>query len=76
MVRELKEGIMNAQQIKNYMRNQLEFRFPYFDTFNCGEVDMTKLAEDAAQELDLYENDEVPEEVFEIAFEVAEDYEG
>lgn len=43
----------------------------------CGEVRTTTLAEDAADEFDLYEDDEytIPECVFELAAEVADWYE-
>lgn len=41
----------------------------------CDEVNLTQLAEDAAQEFDLYEDDSdatIPEWVFELSSEVAE----
>ena len=66
---------INSNNIKAYMRSQLDLRPEYFDTYNCGEINMTLLAEDAAQEFDLYEDDVISEGIFEIAFEVAEEYE-
>ena len=67
---------MNASKIKAYMREQIESRPKYFDTFDNGEINMTLLAEDAAQRFNLYTDDEIPEDVFEIALEVTEEYEG
>ena len=61
----------NERKIAKYMRDQIELRPEYFDTFKSGEVNMTKLAEDAAQEFDLYdEYGDTPEEVFELACDV------
>lgn len=55
---------MTTEQIKvkRWMRIHLS---EYVD--ECGELDCTKLAEDAAQEFDLYEGDDcdIPEWVFE-----------
>lgn len=44
---------------------------PEYD--DCGEVNCTKLAEDAAEHFDLYgDDDEIPEELFEIATQIAD----
>jgi hypothetical protein len=45
------------------------------DHLDCGEVNSTKLAENACQEFELYENDNdatIPEWLFELSVKVAE----
>ena len=56
-------------RIRQYMRQVVEdHRDPL-----CGEIDITGLAEDAADEFDLYdENDEPQERLFDLAFEIYE----
>lgn len=64
---------MSPQQVKKWMRNQLTLRPGFYDVFNSDEVNSTKLAEDAAHCLNLYDGDEIPEEIFEIALEISEE---
>jgi len=65
---------MNKRRIEKYMRDQLEIDPDFFDIYDCHEVNSTKLAEDAADELDLYdENDKISQEVFEIALKISEE---
>ena len=64
---------MNTKQIKQYMLDCL-VSGEYID--DAGEVELTQLAEDAASLFDLYDdNDDIPEEVFELAFQVAQTWE-
>lgn len=67
----------DSEIVSRYMQDQAETRHGDFDPHNCGETNATLLAEDAAAHFDLYETDgeTIPEEVFEIALEVAEMYE-
>ena len=64
---------MNTKQIKQYMLDCL-VNGEHVD--DAGEVELTQLAEDAASLFDLYDdNDDIPEEVFELAFQVAQTWE-
>jgi len=64
---------MNTKQIKQYMLDCLVSGEHVDD---AGEVILTQLAEDAASLFDLYDdNDDIPEEVFELAFQVAQTWE-
>ena len=57
---------------KSFMVKNLE---EYID--QCNEIDCTKLAEDAANEFNIYEDEinyEIPEWVFDLAVEVGEKY--
>ena len=61
--------------IKNWMRGELaQFKNDYL---NCGEINCTLLAENCADVLNLYIGDEytIPEEVFDLAVDVAEEFE-
>lgn len=62
--------------IRKWMFRQLDhFRKDYLD---CGEVNATVLAENAAHEFDLYEENAdatIPEEVFDMAVEISEQFE-
>lgn len=42
---------------------------------DAGEVELTQLAEDAAATFGLYDGDDIPEEVFELAYQAGEWYE-
>ena len=55
-----------------WMKNQLRHEAETYDY--GGDINCTKLAEDAAEELDLYENAEcdIPDEVFDAAVDAAE----
>jgi len=54
--------------VRRYMREVIEdHRDPL-----TGEVSLSTLAEDACQHVDGYENDDIPERYFELAFEVDE----
>ena len=59
--------------ITNWMIRELDDDYDSYD--DCGEINTTLLAENCAQDLNLYEEDDetIPEEVFEIAFEVSEE---
>jgi len=57
----------NTKQIKNTM---ISFVAEYTDS-RTGEIDCTKLAEETCCALNLYEGDDIPEYLFEMAFEVA-----
>ena len=64
---------INVDRVSTYMESQIEARYADFDPWNCGEINSTLLAEDAAREFDLYgDKDKVPERLFEIAFDVVE----
>lgn len=58
-------------KIKRWMKRDLSHHPQEY--FDCGEVNATKLAENVAQAMELYEGDDdkIPEEVFDIAAEVA-----
>ncbi|MBN2003930.1 MAG: hypothetical protein JXA21_11295 [Anaerolineae bacterium] len=56
----------NLKRIARYMRNNAG---DHLDR-RTGEYNMTALAEDAAQHFDLYAGDDVPEELFDVAYEV------
>lgn len=61
---------MERKQVAHWMRLRVD---DYVD--GCGEVNCTKLAEDAADALDIYEDRveyAIPEFVFEVAFETSE----
>lgn len=71
---------MNERAIKiqalRWMKNTLRFDFESYD--DCGEVNCTKLAEDCAEALNLYEDDvdfEIPEVVFDAAVDVSRSFE-
>lgn len=56
---------MNEKEVKSWMIRNAELD-------DCGEVNCTQLGESAAQQFNLYEGDDIPEEVFELAFEAAQ----
>lgn len=70
---------MNNEEIKKarvWMKNALLYDYESYD--DCGEVICTKLAEDCADELNLYENEDegtISEDMFELAVDVANWYE-
>lgn len=66
---------MDEKAVRNWMIQELEFNQD--DYLDCDEINCTSLAENAAQALDLYQGDdaEIPEEVFDLAVEVAEQFE-
>lgn len=62
---------------KRWMKDEL--RWNARDYSDCGEINTTKLAENCADCLNLYvdeasENYDIPEEIFDLAFEVAEEF--
>ena len=59
---------MNEQKIRSYMRHNIS---DFVDPIT-NEVNDTLMAEGAAIVLDLYINNEIPERVYEIAYEVCE----
>ena len=63
---------MNVKQVKQYMMDCL-IAGEHID--DAGEVELTQLAEDAASALDLYDGDDIPETVFELAYQVAQKWE-
>jgi hypothetical protein len=67
---------MDTKAIRAWMRQQLDNPSGDYDEpfDSAGEPDCTTLAEQAANEFSLHEFDSgtIPEEVFELAFEVAE----
>ena len=63
---------MNTKQIKQYMLDCL-VNGEHVD--DAGEVILTQLAEDAASAFDLYDGDDIPEEVFEMAYQVSQEWE-
>jgi len=63
---------MNTKQIKQYMLDCL-VNGEHVD--DAGEVILTQLAEDAASAFDLYDGDDIPEEVFEMAYQVSQKWE-
>lgn len=59
------------RKIRTYMRSIVS---EHVDP-RTGEVNLTELAEDTCNDLNLWVNDEdIPEDLFEVAFEVADDY--
>jgi hypothetical protein len=66
---------INVPKVKAFMRSEVNTRFDDYDTYNSGEVNSTFLAENTAQEFNYYEGDDIPEVLFEIAYEIAEEYE-
>lgn len=61
------------KRVKEWMGHQL-FANTY-DYFDGIDVDLTKLGEDAAETFDIYENvADIPEWVWEVAFEVSEEF--
>lgn len=59
----------------SHVRRARKFMFLRVDDYRdgCGEINCTGLAEETAHYLDLYENySDIPEWVFELAFDVAE----
>lgn len=65
----------DLERAKSWMNKALTYETN--DYLDCGEVNCTKLAEDAAEALELYADEEatIPEEVFDLAAEVAEEFE-
>ena len=63
---------MNTKQIKQYMLDCL-VNGEHVD--DAGEVILTQLAEDAASAFDLYDGDDIPAEVFEMAYQVSQKWE-
>jgi hypothetical protein len=66
--------MMTAKEYKaatEYMKDQLENFFDRYDTYGDGESNLTHLGQNAAATLDIWDGEEAPEEMFEIAFEVA-----
>lgn len=66
----------HPNKIRNWMRREIRHHASiYIDEFN--EINATKLAEDCANEFDLYEDDDctIPQEVFDIAADVALNWE-
>ena len=63
---------MNTKQIKQYMLDCL-VNGEHVD--DAGDVISTQLAEDAASAFDLYDGDDIPEEVFEMAYQVSQKWE-
>lgn len=63
---------MNTKQVKQYMLDCL-ISGEHIDA--AGEVELTQLAEDAASAFDLYDGDDIPEEVFEMAYQVGQKWE-
>ena len=65
---------MNARAVKAYMYRTLNDN-EHIDGIT-GEVMLTGLAEDAAAEFEAYdENDNIIDEIFELAYEVGEEWE-
>lgn len=62
---------MDKSKATQWMRNALKYDLDDYNYF--GEVNCTKLAENCANELDLYEDDEytIPELLFDLAVEVS-----
>lgn len=64
------------RKVKNWMTRELQNNSSDYD--DCGEVNCTRLAENAAQAMDLYLDDPdftIPSEVFDAAVMVAEKFE-
>jgi hypothetical protein len=61
----------DKNKVKRWMETNAR---QHVDRFT-GEVNYTSLAEEAAQEFDIYEGDEIPEELFELSGKVGEDWE-
>jgi hypothetical protein len=66
---------ISVPKVKAFMRTELNISFDRYDPYNSGEVNSTFLAENAAQEFNYFEGEDIPEVLFEIAYEIAEEYE-
>jgi hypothetical protein len=63
---------MNPTLVRNTMRTFIqECRDPL-----TGEINCTKLAEETARALNLYVGDDIPEELFDLAVDLSQEYEG
>lgn len=64
--------MLNLTEAKIWMRNALNYEFNEYDYY--GEVNHTKLTENCANALNLYDEDgeTIPEELFDLAIDVAE----
>lgn len=58
---------VNVRNIKNYMHS---IALDHMDS--GGEINLTTLAEDAANQFDLYTGDKIPEDVFELSYNVVQ----
>jgi hypothetical protein len=63
-------AIAEHPKVAKWMFIEVKLYPARYDTFNCGEVNCTLLAENAAQEFDLYEGNDIPEWLFEVSAEV------
>ncbi len=63
---------IHIPNVQKYMRDELRFNFSDYDPYNSGEINTTLLAENASQYFNYYEDDNIPEIIFEIAHEMAE----
>lgn len=64
--------MIKDKEILELMLDDL-FHF-YHEYDDCGEINLTKLAESICHQEDLYEGDDIPERLFDLAFQAAERY--
>ena len=67
--------MMNITKIRDWMRKELSLNFEEYN--DCGEINCTLLAENCCEELDGYEGEDydIPEEFYDLAVEIAENFE-
>jgi len=66
---------VNNLELDRKIRTYMDSIVSEFVDPRTGEVSLTELAEEACEEFDLYEDgSSIPEDLFEVAFEIADDY--